>query len=88
MHELNPIKIFFGGFNGGYGKMLVYNLRSEFLKHKITIKDSKIEPWIARSKKQQEHVSRTQDPTFRNSKTTILIKNQGTRIQEIKDRIN
>ena len=29
MHELIPIKISFGGFNGGYGKMLVYNLRSD-----------------------------------------------------------
>ena len=35
--KLYPNKIFFGGFNGGYGKMWVYNLRSEFLKHKITI---------------------------------------------------
>ena len=73
MYELIPIKIFFGGFNGGYGKMWVYNLRSEFLKHKITIKDSKIEPWIARSKK-QEHDS--------------IITNLNSRIQEkLKDRI-
>ena len=61
MHELNPIKIFFGGFNGGYGKMWVYNLISEFLKHKITIKDSKIEPWIARSNNTTRINSRNKD---------------------------
>ena len=59
--NLNPIKIFFSGFKGGYGKMWIFNLRSEFLKHKITINDSKIEPWTTRSKntnKNQEHDSR------------------------------
>ena len=59
MHELYPNKIFFGGFNGGYGKMWVYNLRSEFLKHKIAIIDTKIEPWISRSKKQEQETRRT-----------------------------
>ena len=52
--NLNPINIFFGGFNGGYGKMWIYNLRSEFFKHKITIIDTKIEHWNSKIQEQEQ----------------------------------
>ena len=40
--NLNPIKLFFGGFNGGYGKMWVYNLRSEFFNTQSQLKTQRL----------------------------------------------